>query len=144
MVIFAFMNVWSPIVVLVSSPLQTRFICLRRSSDSDWPSAEPETIDHSPCNRARSFLTASFSAAVRRGRISAISAVRIAIWIGFMCVDVIDARLSRYSWAPGSVGGAVGAGQDDRVAVGIAQPDLPMVGSTIMVGWIAMARQDDL
>ena len=65
MVIFAFMKTRSPMVVAVSSPLQIRFICLRIWSGIGWPSAEPDTIDHSPCNLARSFLTASSSAAIR-------------------------------------------------------------------------------
>src|SRR5262249_26289714 len=63
MVIFAVKYTCPPIVVLVSVPLQTRFISLRIESGIGWPSAEPDTIDHSPCKRARSFLTASSSAA---------------------------------------------------------------------------------
>jgi len=32
--------------------LQTRFMVLRISSGMGWPSADPETIIHSPCNWA--------------------------------------------------------------------------------------------
>src|SRR5258706_162105 len=83
-VIFALMNTCSALVVVVSSPLQTRFICLRISSGMGWPSAEPDTIDHSPCNWARSFLTASFPAAQFDRSIAGASAIRRAIRIGFI------------------------------------------------------------
>src|SRR5258705_13783277 len=63
MVIFALINTRPFMVVVVSSPLQTRFICWRISSGIGWPSAEPDTMDQSPCREARSFLTASFSSA---------------------------------------------------------------------------------
>jgi hypothetical protein len=45
---------------------------------------------------------------------------------------------------PGSIGRAVRTSEDDRVAVGIAQPDFPMVGTAVVIGWVAVARQDDL
>src|SRR5204862_2068076 len=63
MVNFAFMKTCPSIVVVVSSPLQLRFICLSISSGMAWPSDEPEIIDHSPCNWSRSFLIACSSAA---------------------------------------------------------------------------------
>lgn len=44
---------------------------------------------------------------------------------------------------PRAVGGAIGAGEDDFVAVGVTQPNFPMVGATVLVGWIAMAWQED-
>ncbi len=40
-------------------------------------------------------------------------------------------------------GRAVGASQNDRVAVRIAQPAFPVIGSAVTGGWIAMARLDD-
>src|SRR2546427_3976527 len=91
--IFAFKYTCPAIVVVVSSPRQTRFICWRISSGMDWPSAEPDTIDHSACNGARSFLTASFSAAQAGMRDTATSPMRDAIWNVFMlvvgCCDVL-------------------------------------------------------
>src|SRR5947207_2862539 len=52
-----------PTVTVVSSPLQMRLEVVRMVSGMAWPSADPDTINHSPCNRARSFLTASLSSA---------------------------------------------------------------------------------
>jgi hypothetical protein len=60
---FALMKVCFPAVTVISSPLQTRFICWRMSSGIGWPSAVPDTIDHSPCNWAMSFLMAGLSSA---------------------------------------------------------------------------------
>src|SRR5688572_17780662 len=85
-VIFAFMNTCPAIVVVVSSPLQTRFICFRISSGIGWPSAEPDTIDHSPCNCARSFLAASFSSAQADVRVTAARELRNTLWIVFIMV----------------------------------------------------------
>src|SRR5712672_2219838 len=62
MVIFAWKKTCPDIVTVISSPLQIRFIFPARSAGMAWPSADPDTIDHSPCSRARSFLTAWSSA----------------------------------------------------------------------------------
>src|SRR5438093_2789574 len=77
MVILALKKSWPALVVVVSSPLQTRFICLTITSGTGWPSAEPDTIDHSPCNWDRSFLTASFSAAQTGAAVTAARPIRI-------------------------------------------------------------------
>src|SRR6185295_16289577 len=45
---------------------------------------------------------------------------------------------------PGSIRRSVRAGEHDSVAVGIAQPDFPMVWTAVTVRRIAMARKDDL
>src|SRR5262245_37877526 len=63
MEIFAFRKTCPPEVTVISSPLQTRFICLRISSGMGRPSAVPDTIDHSPCNRSMSFLMPALSSA---------------------------------------------------------------------------------
>ena len=39
---------------------------------------------------------------------------------------------------------SVRAGQDDRVAVGVAQPALPVVGAAVARRWVAMARLRDV
>src|SRR5258706_8062066 len=85
-VIFALMNTCPAIVVVVSSPLQTRFICLRLSSGIGWPSAEPDTIAHSPCSAARSFLTASFSSAQTGARARMVNPINRAFCSFFMFV----------------------------------------------------------
>src|SRR5437667_12472754 len=46
--------------------------------------------------------------------------------------------------SPISIRRSVRAGEHDRVAVGIAQPDFPMVRTAVTVGRIAMAWHDDL
>src|SRR5205823_998064 len=43
-----------------------------------------------------------------------------------------------------SPGRAIWTGEDDGVAIGIMQPDFPVVGAAAAVGRIAVARQDDL
>src|SRR5262245_42598593 len=63
MVTFALRNISPPAVTVISSLLQTRFICLRISSGIGWPSAVPETMDHSPRNWSMSFLMAGLSSA---------------------------------------------------------------------------------
>src|SRR5436190_14182888 len=83
-VILALMKSWPAIVVVVSSPLQTRFISLSISSGMGWPSAEPDTIDHSPCNLAMSFLTASFSSAQAEKMVVAAKAIKNAILIALI------------------------------------------------------------
>jgi hypothetical protein len=46
---------------------------------------------------------------------------------------------------PGTVGGAIGAGDHDGVSVGIAYPALPMVGAAVVViRRIAVTRKNDL
>ncbi len=45
---------------------------------------------------------------------------------------------------PISIRGAVRAGENDGVAVGIAQPDFPVIGPAVAVGRIAVAWHDDL
>src|SRR6266496_3983782 len=82
--IFALKNTCPFIVVVVSSPLQTRFICLRMSSGMGWPSAEPDTIVHSPCRAARSFLAASFSSARTGAKVRRVSPINRAFWSVFM------------------------------------------------------------
>src|SRR3954452_13995369 len=80
----AFMKTRSPIMVVVSFPLQTRFISLRKSSCIDCPSAEPETMDHSPCILARSFFSVSASWAQMRERVAAVSQITRANLIVFI------------------------------------------------------------
>jgi hypothetical protein len=46
--------------------------------------------------------------------------------------------------SPVSVCGSVRTGEHDRVAVGIVQPDFPMVRTTVTVRRIPMAGQNDL
>src|SRR3954467_630164 len=81
---FAFMKTWSPIVVVVSFPLQTRFISLRKSSCIDCPSAEPETMDHSPCILARSFLMDSGSWAQAETTVVVTTPMTKAVWKSFI------------------------------------------------------------
>ena len=45
---------------------------------------------------------------------------------------------------PISIRRPVGAGEHDRVAIGIAQPDFPMVRAAFVIGRISMTRQDNL
>src|SRR5258705_9237633 len=85
-VIFALMKIRPAIVVVASSPLQTRFICFIISAGMAWPSAEPDTIDHSPCNWAMSFLTASFSAVQPEKMGVAAKPIRNAILIALIVV----------------------------------------------------------
>src|SRR5262249_48912798 len=54
-------------------------------------------------------------------------------------------RLRRHHLrSPISIRGTLRTGKHDRVAVGIPQPDLPMIRPTITPGRIAMAWQNDL
>src|SRR5258707_15599005 len=98
MVNLAFMNTCPPKVVVVSSPLQTRFICSRISAGIGWPSAEPDTIDHSPCNRARAFVTALFSPAPADEMVvTAANPTRNKLWIIFIVVSDYCDVLPAYS-----------------------------------------------
>src|SRR4051812_25952936 len=45
---------------------------------------------------------------------------------------------------PVSIRGAVGAGKDDGVAVGIVKPAFPVVWPAVAIGRIAMAWEDDV
>src|SRR5438093_5968746 len=82
-----------PTITASSSPLQTRLDRPSISSGTGKPSAEPETIDHSPCNWAMSFFTASFSAAHADEIVAAASpirdAIRIVLMVVFGCSDVL-------------------------------------------------------
>src|SRR5258705_2342619 len=60
---FAFMKSCAPMVTVVSSPLQTRLAVSRMASGMGVPSADPDTMDHSPWSWALSFLMASLSSA---------------------------------------------------------------------------------
>src|ERR1043166_3944882 len=72
------------IVMVSSSPLQTRFICFAISAGMGWPSAEPETIVHSPCNWARAFFAASLSSPKLVESATAKRAVRRVVRIRFI------------------------------------------------------------
>src|SRR5712671_2110836 len=113
MVIFAFRKICPAVVTVVSSPLQILFICLSISSGIGWPSAMPDIIDHSPCNWAMSFLTASLSAAAVEEMVTVASQMRNPIGIilvVFMSVsgscDVLLCNLQQLypSFRPGTRG----------------------------------------
>src|SRR6266566_62805 len=63
MVNFAFMMSCAPTVTVVSSPLQTRLAVSRMASGMAVPSADPDTMVHSPWSWAMSFLIASLPSA---------------------------------------------------------------------------------
>src|SRR5215218_407653 len=85
-VIVAFKYTVVPMVVVAWFPLQTRFICFRISSGIVWPFAEPETMDHSPCNWAISFLVISESWAHVCEVAHATNPIRSAFFNVFICV----------------------------------------------------------
>src|SRR5689334_11234919 len=89
MVNFAFRKICPFIVVVVSSPLQTRFICFRISSGIAWPSAEPDTIDQVPCSCSMSFLKAESSAACVQAITAANATNQIDHFIKFLSRDSI-------------------------------------------------------
>src|SRR5688572_14466074 len=55
-----------------------------------------------------------------------------------------QSAVCRRFWFPRAVSGPVRAGENNRVAVGITQPDFPVVWAAVAVGRIAMTWQNDL
>ena len=86
MVILAFMTSCPPTVAVSSSPLQTRLEFGSIVSGMGKPSAVPDTIDHSPCNWAMSFLVASLSSAQASEIAEAASTINKVVDIVFMSV----------------------------------------------------------
>src|SRR6266516_1743789 len=76
---FAFMKSCPPTVTVVSSPLQTRLAVSRMASGMALPSADPETMDHSPWSWALSFLMASLSSAQAEEIATAANPIRNAV-----------------------------------------------------------------
>src|SRR5439155_1474262 len=76
---FAFMRSCSPIVTVVSSPLQTRLAVSRMASGMAFPSADPDTMDHSPWSWAMSLLMASLSSGQAVDAATAANPIRNAV-----------------------------------------------------------------
>src|SRR5436309_14201770 len=86
---FAFRKSWPPTVTVVSPSLQTRFQSESMVSGTTWPSADPETIVHSPCNWAISFLLAGLSSARQGENARAVSPRTNAIRNVFIVLELL-------------------------------------------------------
>src|SRR5438309_7620148 len=75
----AFMMSCPPTVTVVSSSLQTRLAVSRMASGMALPSADPDTMDHSPWSWALSFLMASLSSAQALDIATAANPIRNAV-----------------------------------------------------------------